>query len=54
MKRITKGARDRAYRVAMHALAEENRVCKLTDEELSRRMREIWESCYDPEANSRL
>lgn len=45
-RKITKGDRDRAYHVQMAALAEENRVCKLSDEELRRRQEEIQDACY--------
>ena len=38
--------RQRNYHVMMYGLSEENRVCKLSPEELSRRQREIWDICF--------
>lgn len=42
----TKAARDRAYHVSMYALTEENRVCRLSREDLVKRQQEIWQDCY--------
>jgi hypothetical protein len=43
---MTKQERDRAYRVLMYGLSEENRIIPLSKEELLRRQKEIYEDCY--------
>jgi hypothetical protein len=48
---VTKAARERSYHVLLHALAEERRVCGMSDEIFSRRSQEIWDDCFkkDPD-----
>lgn len=43
---LTRGERDRAYRVLMHALAEEARIMKLSSREIAQKSREIHKDCY--------
>lgn len=45
-KKITTGDRDRAYRVLMYGLDEENKICHLSKEEYAKRRKEIFEDCY--------
>ena len=42
----TMAARNRTYKVLLHAYLEEIRVMKPSDVEKRHRMFEIWESCY--------
>jgi hypothetical protein len=46
---MTRKARERSYNVMMAALAEENRTMRLSSAEVSRRQREIYESCFGDE-----
>jgi hypothetical protein len=43
---MTRKERDRNYHVMMYGLSEENRIMKLSKEELRRRQNDIWDSCY--------
>lgn len=43
---MTNAARERAYRVLLHALMTERLVCGMTDEEYSQRSRDIWSECF--------
>ena len=46
---MTQKAKERAYKVLMYGLTEERRVCGMTDEEFSRRQKEIWRDCFGEE-----
>lgn len=47
---MTRKARERSYNVMMAALAEEARIMRLSLADISRRQREIHESCFGDDA----
>jgi hypothetical protein len=46
---MTRKAKERAYQVLLYGLSEERRVCGMTDEEWTRRNKEIWRDCFGDE-----
>lgn len=43
---MTQKARERSYNVQMAALAQEARIMRLGTDDVSRRQREIYQSCF--------
>jgi hypothetical protein len=51
---MTMKSRERSYNVMMYGLSEENRIMKLSKEQLRQRYKDIWDSCFGDLSETKL